>query len=88
LPAGTFAYVSNYEWHVELTAKALRERNRFDLMMAHAVLNSSGLLALLELVTQAERDLAIADEALRQADAKAADHGGVTGLREFGRRRS
>jgi len=75
--------VSDYEWHVELAAKGLAQRDNFPMppsvrtregfyeVMAGAALDATGLRALLERVTRAERELELIRDALRQADAKA-----------------
>ena len=74
--------VSDYEWHVELAAKGLAQRDRYPMppsvttpegfyeVMAGAALDATGLLDLLERVVRAERNLEAAQGALRQADAK------------------
>jgi hypothetical protein len=77
--------VSDYEWHVELAAKGLAQRDKrpmpttvttpegFYEIMAGAALDATGLRDLLVRVAQAERNLEAIQDALRQADAKAAD---------------
>jgi hypothetical protein len=79
------APVSDYEWHVELAAEGLAQRDKrpmpmsvttpeeFYEVMAGAALEASGLRALLERVARAERELEIQD-ALSRADAKAQRH--------------
>jgi len=75
--------VSDYEWHVELAAKGLAQRDEYPMppsartregfyeVMAGAALEATGLRALLGRVTRAERQLELIQEALRQADARA-----------------
>jgi hypothetical protein len=75
--------VSDYEWHVELAAKGLAQRDNYPMppsvrtpegfyeVMAAAALDAAGLRALLERVTRAERELKLIQDELRQADAKA-----------------
>lgn len=84
--------MSDYEWHVELAAKGMAERDNhpmprsvtapeaFYKVMARAALDATGFPALLERVARAERDLEITQDALRQADTKAesARHGRFT----------
>ena len=77
--------VSDYEWHVELAAKGLAQRDKrpmppsvttpegFYEIMAGAALDASGLRDLLERVARAERNLEAIQDAIRQADAKAED---------------
>jgi hypothetical protein len=72
--------VSDYEWLVQLAAKALRERDNhpvpksvttpeaFYEVMAGAALDGIDLRALLDRVTRAERELETLRERLRQAD--------------------
>ena len=74
--------VSDYEWHVELAAKGLAQRDRHPMppsvttpegfyeVMAGAALDATGLLDLLERVALAERNLEAIQNALRQADVK------------------
>ena len=74
--------VSDYEWHVELAAKGLAQRDKYPMppsvttsegfyeVMAGAALDATGLLDLLERVARAERNLEAIQDALRQADAK------------------
>jgi hypothetical protein len=76
------APVPDYEWHVELAAKGLAQRDKrpmpmsvttpeeFYEVMAGAALEATGLRALLERLARAERELEIQD-ALSPADAKA-----------------
>jgi hypothetical protein len=73
--------VSDYEWHVELAAKGMAERDNHPMpksvttpeafyeVMAGAALDAIGLPALLERVARAERELETTQEAVRQADA-------------------
>ena len=75
--------VSDYEWHVELAAKGLAERDSYPIphsvttpkafyeVMAAAALDATGLRALLERVARAERDLEAMRKAISQADAEA-----------------
>jgi hypothetical protein len=75
--------VSDYEWHVELAAKALAQRDKrpmpptvttpegFYEIMAGAALDATGLRDLLERVARAERNLVVLQDALTQAEAKA-----------------
>jgi DNA repair exonuclease SbcCD ATPase subunit len=75
--------VSDYEWHVELAAKGLAQRDNYPMppsvtthegfyeVMAGAALDATGFRALLERVTRAEQQLEHIQEALRQADARA-----------------
>jgi hypothetical protein len=72
--------VSDYEWLVQLAAKALRERDNhpvpksvttpeaFYEVMAGAALDGIDLRALLDRMTRAERELETLRERLRQAD--------------------
>ena len=72
--------MSDYEWLVQLAAKALRERDNhpvpksvttpeaFYEVMAGAALDGIDLRALLDRVTRAERELETLRERLRQAD--------------------
>ena len=74
--------VSDYEWHVELAAKALAQRDKYPMppsvttpegfyeVMAGAALDATGLLDLLQRVARAERNLEAIQDALRQADIK------------------
>ena len=75
--------MSDYEWHVQLAAKGMAERDNHPMpksvttpeafyeVMAAAALDFAGFPALLERVARAERELEIIQEALGQADAKA-----------------
>ena len=75
--------VSDYEWHVELAAKGLAQRDRYPMppsvttpegfyeVMAGAALDATGLRDLLERVARAERNLVVLQDALTQAEAKA-----------------
>ena len=75
--------VSDYEWHVELAAKGLAQRDKYPMppsvttaegfyeVMAGAALDATGLRDLLERVARTERNLEVIHDALRQADAKA-----------------
>ena len=75
--------VSDYEWHVELAAKGLAQRDRYPMpssvttpegfyeVMAGAALDATGLRDLLARVARAERNIEVIQDALRQADAKA-----------------
>jgi hypothetical protein len=75
--------VSDYEWHVELAAKGLAQRDRYPMppsvttpqgfyeVMADAALDATGLRDLLERVARAERNVEVIQDASRQADAKA-----------------
>ena len=75
--------MSDYEWQVQLAAKALRERDNhpvpksvttpeaFYEVMAGAALDGIDLRALLERVARAERELETLRERLRQADIEA-----------------
>ena len=77
------AGVSDYEWHVELAAKGLAQRDRYPMpssvttpegfyeVMAGAALDATGLRDLLARVARAERNIEVIQDALRQADAKA-----------------
>jgi hypothetical protein len=77
--------VSDYEWHVELAAKGLAQRDKYLMppsvttpegfyeVMAGAALDAAGLLDLLERVALAERNLEAIQNALRQADVKVAN---------------
>jgi hypothetical protein len=70
----------DYEWHVELAAKGLAQRDSFPMppsvtapkefyeIMAGAALDAAGMPFLLERVVRAERSLEVIQEALRQAD--------------------
>jgi hypothetical protein len=78
-----FVCVSDYEWHVQLAAKGMAERDNHPMpksvttpeafyeVMAAAALDFAGFPALLERVARAERELEIIEEALGRADAKA-----------------
>jgi hypothetical protein len=78
--------VSDYEWHVELAAKGMAERDNHPMaksvttpeafyeVMARAALDAAGLRTLLERLARAERDLETTQEALRRADADS-EHG-------------
>src|SRR6516165_12780233 len=76
--------VSNYEWHVELAAKGLAQRDKrpmppsvttpegFYEIMAGAALDAAGLRDLLERVARAERNLEdIQNDASRRGGAQA-----------------
>ena len=75
--------MSDYEWHVQLAAKGMAERDNHPMpksvntpeafyeVMAAAALDFMGFPALLERVARAERELEIIQEALGRADAKA-----------------
>ncbi len=77
-PVGT----ADYEWHVELAAKGLAQRDKYPMppsvttqrefyeIMAGAALDASGLRSLLERLARAERSLGVIEDALRQADAR------------------
>jgi hypothetical protein len=77
------ARVSDYEWHVELAAKGLAERDNYPIphsvttpnafyeVMAAAALDAAGLRSLLARVARAEQNLEIIQKALRQADLEA-----------------
>ena len=79
----TLCCVSDYEWHVQLAAKGMAERDNHPMpksvttpeafyeVMAAAALDFAGFPALLERVARAERELEIIEEALGRADAKA-----------------
>lgn len=70
----------DYEWHVELAAKGLAQRDSYPMppsitqpkefyeIMAGAALDATGLPFLLERVARAERSLEVIQDALRQAD--------------------
>jgi hypothetical protein len=70
----------DYEWHVELAAKGLAQRDHFPMppsvteqeefyeIMAGAALDATGLRSLLERMAQAERSLETILDALRHAD--------------------
>ncbi len=74
---------SDYEWHVELAAKGLAQRDKYPMppsvttpegfyeLMAAAALDAAGLRDLLERVAGAERNLEGIQDALKQADANA-----------------
>ena len=78
-----FAFVSDYEWQVQLAAKGMAERDNrpmpesvttpeeFYQIMAAAALDAIGFRALVERVARAERNLEMTFDALREADAKA-----------------
>ena len=88
-----FSFVSDYEWHVQLAAKGLAERDNrpmppsvstpeeFYQVMAAAALDAIGFRDLLERVARAERNLEMTFDALRVADAKveSARHRKMTG---------
>jgi hypothetical protein len=71
----------DYEWHVEMAAKGMAERDNHPMpksvatpeafyeVMAGAALDAIGLQALLERVARAEREPETTQEALRRADA-------------------
>ena len=75
--------MSDYDWQVKLAAKGLAERDNHPLpksastpaafyeVMAAAALDAIDLPALLDRLTQAERELEIMREALTRADAEA-----------------
>jgi hypothetical protein len=75
--------VSDYEWHVELAAKALAQRDKHPMpptvttpegfyeIMAGAALDATGLRDLLERVALAERNVEVLQDALRHAEAEA-----------------
>jgi hypothetical protein len=75
--------MSDYEWHVEIAAKGMAERDSHPMspsvttpeafyeVMAGAALDAIGLPALLERVARAERELEIIQEALNRADTEA-----------------
>ena len=77
-PVGT----SDYEWHVELAAKGLAQRDKYPMptgvtaqrefyeIMAGAALDAAGLRFLLERVERAERSLEAIQDAMRQADVR------------------
>jgi hypothetical protein len=77
------AGVSDYEWHVELAAKGLAQRDKYPMpmsvttpegfyeVMAGAALDATGLQALLERVARAERELEIIQDASNPADDEA-----------------
>lgn len=70
----------DYEWHVELAAKGLAQRDSYPMppsitepkefyeIMAGAALDATGLPFLLERAVRAERSLEVIQDALRQAD--------------------
>jgi len=70
----------DYEWHVELAAKGLAQRDSYPMppsitepkefyeIMAGAALEATGLPFLLERIVNAERNLEVIQDALRQAD--------------------
>ncbi len=72
----------DYEWHVELAAKGLAQRDSYPMppsvtepkefyeIMAGAALDATGLPFLLERIVKAERSLEIIQDALKQADVK------------------
>lgn len=74
---------SEFEWHVTLAAKGMAERDRFPMpksvttpeafyeIMAGAALEATGLRALIERATRAERELDLIRAALRQSEVKA-----------------
>ena len=71
----------DYEWHVELAAKGLAQRDSYPMppsvtepkefyeIMAGAALDATGLPFLLTRIVNAERNLEFIQDALRQADA-------------------
>lgn len=73
----------DYEWHVEIAAKGIGERDNHPMppsvttpeafyeVMARAALDAIDLRALLERLARAERDLEMTQEELRRADADA-----------------
>ena len=75
--------MSDYEWHVELAAKGLAQRDKYPMppsvttpegfyeVMAGAALDAAGLRDLLERVALAERNVEVIQAASRQADADA-----------------
>jgi len=75
--------VTDYQWHVELAAKGLQERDHHPMpksvttpeafyeVMAGAALDAIGLPGLLDRVERAEQELETLRVALQQADVKA-----------------
>lgn len=74
---------SDYEWHVEVAAKGLAQRDKYPMppwvttreefyeFMAGAALDATGLRDLLERIARAERNLEAIQGALNQADVNA-----------------